>query len=206
MARTHHVQAAKKAQGNCQSPDCKRENRAIEPGMSYVWFSIRSHKGGRGQRRVYHPECRIPASHRTTSVQLGIIYDAQDDAQRAMADMSASCTADELQAVADAFASSVREAGEMYVESADNMESGFGHETSMSGELREKGEMISSWADDVEQGDWEEFDEEAALMEAREQAEDGDADEIDSLVEDARQEWWDEQQQKLQDLIDQSPL
>lgn len=158
MARTTYVKKARKDQGLCMSPNCRAESREIKAGDPYKWFSIRSHRAGRGQRKQYHPQCPVPRSHTTTSAQLGTIYDAVEAAESEMASLD-SYEIGDLEVIGQAAAEGIREAGEMYGEGADNIESGFGHETYVSQELREKAEGCESWADEIEQVDYDEFDE-----------------------------------------------
>jgi hypothetical protein len=215
MARTHIVQKAQKDQGSCQSPTCSHESREIKIGDSYKHFSIRAYKGGRGTKKVYHVDCHVPQSHRTTSAQLGMIYDAQETAQAELAALDNTATPDDFQAIAEAAAQGIREAGEMYVESADSMESGFGTSTYVSDEIREKGEGCESWADEIESAgqDIEEFDEDLARGEAEEENDAEDFDEeseredaIESAIEDRRQTWFDEQVSAVEDAINNQPF
>jgi hypothetical protein len=215
MARTHIVKKAQKDQGRCQSPTCSHESREIKIGDSYKHFSIRAYKGGRGTKKVYHVDCHVPQSHRTTSAQLGMIYDAQETAQAELVALDNTATPDDFQAIAEAAAQGIREAGEMYVESADNMESGFGTATSISDEIREKGEGCESWADEIESAgqDIEEFDEDLARGEAEEENDAEDFDEeseredaIESAIEDRRQTWFDEQVSAVEDAINNQPF
>jgi hypothetical protein len=216
MARTHIVKKAQKDQGRCMSPDCTHESREIVTGMSYKHFSIRSHKGGRGTKKVYHVDCHVPQSHRTTSAQLGMIYDAQEGATKALNSLGNDCSVDDFRAIAEEAAQGIREAGEMYVESADNMESGFGTSTYVSDEIREKGEGCEGWADDIESAvdDIEDFDEDDATREAEAEVEDNEYDEdtddreteIESLIEDKRQTWFDEAVSTIEDAINNQPF
>lgn len=205
MARTIYVKKARKDQQPCMSPSCKHTSRAISAGMPYKHFSMKLTYGG--VRKVYHEDCHIPQSHRTTS-RMGEIYDAQEEAENAMPQEPDETGT--LETIASDFAQTVREVGEGYTESADNMEEGFGHSTFMSDELREKGESLEEWANDLESLDFEEFDE----VEAREQArndsdlEDGDEDtpEVEEAVEEARSTWWEEQVEKLNSELGNCPV
>lgn len=216
MARTHYVKKAQKDQGLCMSPTCKHESREIKAGESYKHFSIRAYKGGRGTKKVYHSDCTVPRSHTTTSAQLGTIYDAQDDASKALGFLVADETsADTLREIAEGAAQGIREAGEMYGESADNMESGFGTSTYVSEEIREKADGCESWADEIEDAanDVEDFDEDEARTEAESEIEDNEYEsdedreaEIESLVDQKRQDWLDESVTKIEDAINNQPF
>jgi hypothetical protein len=215
MARTHTVKKAQKDQGRCMSPTCRHESREIKIGDSYKHFSIRAYKGGRGTKKVYHTDCHVPQSHRTTSAQLGMIYDAQETAQAELGNIGSDCTADDLRMIAEAAAQGIREAGEMYVESADNMESGFGTSTYISDEIREKGEGCESWADEIESAaqDIEDFDEDTVRSEVEgdHDAEDyGSEDEYEQAIEDdiesKRDEWFTEAVTAIEDAINDQPF
>jgi hypothetical protein len=213
MARTHVVKKAQKDQGRCMSPDCTHESREITVGMSYKHFSIRAYKGGRGTKKVYHVNCFVPASHRTTSAQLGMIYDAQEGAEKALASLAPEeADASTFESIAADAAQGIREAGEMYVESADNMESGFGTSTYISDEIREKGDGCESWADEIESVDFEDFNEEDARSDAEGEYADEDmtdderVDAIEEAVESKRQDWFDEQVSNLENALHNQPF
>ena len=215
MARTHIVKKAQKDQGRCQSPTCSHESREIKIGDSYKHFSIRAYKGGRGTKKVYHVDCHVPQSHRTTSAQLGMIYDAQEAAQAELSSIAAEdANADWFMQVAEAAAQGIREAGEMYVESADNMESGFGTSTYISDEIREKGEGCESWADEIESAaqDIEDFDEDDARQDAEneyadeEMTDDERVNAVEESVESKRDDWFSEAQSAIEDAINNQPF
>jgi hypothetical protein len=215
MARTHYVKKAQKDQGSCMSPDCTHESREITVGMPYKHFSIRAYKGGRGTKKVYHSDCRVPQSHTTTSAQLGTIYDAQETASKLLSQFASDGSVDDLRSIAQDAAQGIREAGEMYTESADNMESGFGTSTYISDEIREKGDGCESWADEIESAadDIEDFDEDAARGEAEDEYadEEFDTDEdrvnaVEESVESKRQDWSDEAVNAIEDALNNQPF
>jgi rubrerythrin len=57
---------------------------------------------------------------------------------------------DDVQELLNETAEAIREIASEKEESADNIESGFGHETEQSQELRDVSEQLNSWADEVE--------------------------------------------------------
>jgi hypothetical protein len=187
MAQTHTVKAAQKAQR------CNTCGQPIEVGQSYKWFKMKLARGG--VKKSYHPGCNIPPSHRTTS-RMGQIWDAQEVASNGI--FGAESLAD-IEAELQSFAEAVRSVGEEYTESADNIESGFGHETFQSTELRERGEALDSWADDLENWEFtgdEEPDEETYEPE----------NEDDDTFEDAHQAWLDNVQQEASGEVDNCPV
>ena|SRR5262252_4666361 len=145
MAQTHYVKSRRVGKKGAYQLTCKSCGKPIEIGQPYKWFKQKTTYGG--IKKSYHPDCKIPPSHRTTS-RMGVIYDAQDTL-----DFGGCETVEDCQAELQSFAETVREIGEEYAESADNMEDGFGHETYQSQEIRERAEALEQWADDLES--WE---------------------------------------------------
>ncbi len=79
-------------------------------------------------------------------------------------EISECATFEDLVATAQSVADQIREFAQEFIDGADNMESGFGHETSTSAELHERGENIEYVADEIESLDFDmpeedEFDE-----------------------------------------------
>jgi hypothetical protein len=149
MARTHFVQQRGRGKkGPFKELRCSTCGQPIEVGKPYKWFKMKTTYGG--IKKSYHPDCEIPASHRTTS-RMGAIYDAQTQLGN---DLAQAEDFDSIREVLEAFAQEVRQVAEEYGESADNMESGFGHETYQSQELRERSEALEGWADEIEQWDF----------------------------------------------------
>jgi len=157
--------------------NCTRCGQPIEYGQPYKWFKMKTTYGG--IKKSFHPDCQILASDRTTS-RMGQIWDAQPD-------IGAAETVSDIQAELQSFAEVVRSVSEEYTESADNMESGFGHSTYQSDELREKGEALESWADELENWSFN-GDEEPTQDEGESD------DDYEQRVEDWRQEIRDEAQ------------
>jgi hypothetical protein len=211
MARTHIVKKAQKDQGYCMSPTCSHEDKAIKVGDSYKHFTLRF-----GGKKVYHTDCNVPGSHTTASAQLGTIYDAQETASQALGSINAEdANADWFMEVAQAAADAIREAGEMYSESADNMESGFGTSTSISDEIREKGEGCESWADEIESAaqDIEDFDEDDARQDAENEHDAEDYEEesereqaIEDEINTKRDDWFSEAVSAIEDAINNQPF
>jgi hypothetical protein len=109
-------------------------------------------------------------------------------------------TIEDLEALASELADQIREVAQEYQGSADNIESGFGHSTSVSEDLADKAEQLESWADDIEGVDFDEFEEE------EDDEEEGDDDSEEEGDETAREEWLDEQRDKLIEIMNECPL
>lgn len=146
MARVTYV---KKAKGRKDGQDrrCIKCGTDIKPGDSYKWVALRV--GTYSQRKNFCASCPVRPSDQTTSPHLQTIYLAQETAEDALANADGAGLADLAEIVRD-YANGVREAAESYGESADNIEDGFGHETSQSQEIREKSEECESAADTIE--------------------------------------------------------
>jgi hypothetical protein len=147
MARVTYVKSAK-GRKDGRARRCSNCGIEILPGAPYKWFASRI--GRYSQRKDFCADCRIRPSMMTTSPHLSTIYAGQEAAEDALAaggsDMSLTDIADAVRGYAEA----LREASESYGESADNIEDGFGHETSTSADIREKADECESLADTVE--------------------------------------------------------
>lgn len=145
---------------------CEKCGAEIAVGDPYKWIKPKSGPYG-GRVRVRCVSCpRWRPSETTSSAALSTLYGAQEAAEDELAawdryDLSG------LESLLDDLASGVREAGEVYRESAQNMEDGFGHSTYLSDELNEKADALESAADEVESAkdNLEEFDEDSARSE-----------------------------------------
>lgn len=152
---------------------CEKCGKDIEIGTPYKHVSPKSGPYG-GRQRNRHAACPgWKPSELTSSQHLSTIYAAQEAAEEALSAWGDEDGHEALQEIITTLAEGFREASESYGESADNIEEGFGHETSMSAELREKAEALESSADEVEQAadDIDEFDEDAAREEAEDEVE-----------------------------------
>lgn len=138
---------------------CQHCGADINIGDPYKWVAPRAGRFSRGRRMNRHQTCPgWKASELTSSPVLSVLYAAQEDFDFSGVDTPASF--DEVEAVTDAIrdilssaAEAVREAAEMRIEAADNIESGFGHETYQSEELRSHGDELEQWADEMESWD-----------------------------------------------------
>lgn len=136
---------------------CGRCGKEIEPGMPYLWWANKlpnARSGYKQIRCVDHP----PTLAERTPGRAGQLMGMQDEWSKRLADCT---TIDDLTSARDDIAGEIRDFAQEFIDSADNMESGFGHETYQSQELREKGEAIEQVADDLEQVK-PEFDEDEA--------------------------------------------
>lgn len=137
MPRVNHIKKARDDQGRCGK--C---GDPLPAGCAYRWWKFRY--GGK-RKRCMKPGCAPRRSDLTTSAFWGAIYSAQEaftDADKSTPENAA----DALREMAE----SLREAGEIRTDAADNIEDGFGHPTYQSDELREEGDSITYWADEVE--------------------------------------------------------
>ena len=174
MPRVTTVLKARKSPGECGK--CGVE---IKPGAAYRWWKFRY--GGKRVRCMVCPGPR--ASELTNNDKLSQCYaagEALDDALRAF---ERDYDLDALRGAAEDAGSEVRAAGEAYRESADNIESGFGHETEQSQEFAQKADNLESKADEIESciSDLEAFDEEGVKI--------GKGEDEKARIKEARKEW-----------------
>lgn len=167
MATIEHVNKARKAQGPCYTCD-----KPIEAGQAYDWF-----KANRFSRRyVWHHDCQQPRgsvleANEKRSTAMAAFEDAYDavDAIRTNLDtyqeapeghtdedgtwtpeIAAAALLDDLRAAAGSCVEGVANAAEMWHESANNIEDGFGQATSQSDEMNERGDDWEQVASDIE--------------------------------------------------------
>lgn len=141
---------------------CGKCGKEIKPGDPYKWVKPKSGPYG-GTKRVRCAACPSwRPSELTSSGALSSLYAAQEAAEDALGAWDQE-SVDDLRSILTDLAEGVREAGQVYRESAENMESGFGHSTSMSEELTEKADALDGAADEIEnmESDFEEWDEDA---------------------------------------------
>lgn len=216
--RVTTVEKCQKDQGKCDK--CGKE---IKAGQKYKWWKFRY-----GGKRIRCGECPMPRQSELTQSKMGGVYAAQENAEDAIAAFrgSDSDTADDLTSALESAAEDIRSVGEEYRESAQNIEDGFNHRTQMCDDLEEKADALDSCADELESAtsDFEDFDKEAVegvedetlAEELGDYPKDGDEEEIKKFIkaneaaieesrvekiEEARQEWIDEQASKAEDAI-----
>jgi hypothetical protein len=142
MARITNVAKAQKDQGNCDH--C---HKPINKGDAYFWVALKpsTYSSIKKKRHLGCPTWR--PSELTFSPTKSALYAGLEAAEDQL--QEASCV-DDVRSALEAAADCVREVAQMFEESADNMEDGFGHETEKSTELRERGEELSGHADEIE--------------------------------------------------------
>lgn len=175
---------------------CGRCGKEIKPGDGYYWWANKLPGARSGYKQIRcadHP----PTLAERTPGRAGQLLGLQAEWDKMLAEAS---TIEDLQSVRDDIAGQIRDFAQEFADSADNMESGFGHETYQSQDLREKGEAIEAVADEVEQvepegeDEGDEFDEDEVRREiAMDEFGCDDPDEPGALT--------DEQQQQLKELV-----
>ena len=138
MPRVHHVKKSRKAQGACGK--C---GDLLPAGSAYRWWKFRY--GGK-RKRCTKPGCAPRGSDLTQSAHLSGMYAAQEEIEDA-----AGGSQDDIAAALNSAAEQAREVSDNYRESAENIESGFGHRTYQCDELEERADEVSAWADELEQ-------------------------------------------------------
>jgi hypothetical protein len=171
----------------CDYSACPEPDKNIAIGTPFKCLSIKQQFGGRDLFR--HDGCpdwqqweySNSLSARISQIQSTVInpggWEAEDDPK----------------SEAESIAEEIRGLAEEKNEAADNMESGFGHETEQSQELSEIADNLESWADDVANAcDSLEFPEADVTP--------------DDEMADAMEAWREEAQQAIQDALDNSPI
>jgi hypothetical protein len=177
---------------------CEKCGKTIELGMPYKHVSPKSGPYG-GVKRIRCADCPSWKPSELSSSKMASIMAAQEEF-----DVSDCESVEDINDRLNDFAATVREVGEEYKESAQNMEDGFGHSTEMSQDLESKGDELDGWADDLENGvDEKEPDACEAHTDEGNVAKDGDDCE-------ACQELWDdaleEMRNEADDKINSSPF
>lgn len=211
MARVTYV---KKARPSKSARRCTKCHTEIKVGDPYKWFANRI--GRMSMRKNFCVNCQIRQSDQTTSANLQTLYSAIEAAEDALGE-AGELTADAAAQILVNCAEGVREAADMYEDSADNMEEGFGHETYLSEEIREKSEELNSFADelesaadDIESMDDPDEDEESILTNFDGEVDDDgkplDADEAKEFVENLRDERRAEIESAVNDVLCNCPM
>jgi hypothetical protein len=171
------VKAARKSPGKCSK--C---GDVIKEGQTYRHWAFRF--GGK-RVRCAKSECYPKQSDLTSNEQLSALYAANEGAEEDLADWKSDEIGD-LEAIRDNLASQVEEVASGYREKADNIESGFGHSTSVSDELTEKADEVDSYQQEIEGVSFEEFEFDA---------------ESEASEEEQRETWREEQRELLSEAM-----
>lgn len=134
---------------------CENCDKKIVVGAPYKWIAPKSGPYG-GRKRIRCGDCPTwqywDYSNSLAAQTARISHDFSE----------AIATADSVDEVTDALstaAGEVRDIAEEKRTGAQNIESGFGHETEKSAELNDIAEQLDSWADEIENADVPEFPE-----------------------------------------------
>jgi hypothetical protein len=169
---------------------CGRCGAEIQVGEGYYWWANKlpgSRSGYKQIRCSEHP----PTLAERTPGRAGQWMQMEEGFGKQIADTDSYTEDGEFSGLAQDIASEIRSFGEEFTESAENMESGFGHETEQSTELRERGDRIIEAADEIEGMDFDPSPEKG----------DEDEDETDEQFEERLESWRDECRTKLEDEI-----
>ena len=138
----------------------------IKKGDTYYWWKFRH--GGKVLSKTFPRQSQL-----TQSDKLSRAYATAENLSDAIGE------AEDTEAIVDALndaATSAREIGEEYGESADNIESAFPNGSPTADDCREKADSMDSWADELESAASEvealDDDEEDKMEEAKRIAED----------------------------------
>jgi len=167
MARTNYVAKARGRKPGKAAFTCYTCHEDIVEGDAYAWNQPSRYS----MRYNWHTRCAPPrpsaleANEKRSAAMAAFEdgYDALDQMRNAEygEDFDPEAFVEEIKDnVFTTVADAVREAGELWRESATNIEEGFGHPTSMSEEYEGYADEVESVADDVESIDLDEYDEE----------------------------------------------
>lgn len=128
----------------CDFPGCSIDGGEILPGTPYKWIKPKSgpYGGHQRNRHAAHPDWNVWDYSNSLSAQV-----ARIEHEATSADLD---SLDDAEATLNTAAEAIRELAEQKRESAQNIEDGFGHPTSMSEDLESQADDLDSWADDVE--------------------------------------------------------
>lgn len=132
---------------------CSKCGKTISRGQPYRWWQ---HRDAPVTARCM--ECGYPrASELASSDKLASVLAAQESVEDAMADVINAADKDSFDSALETLKSTVqeaaeqiREAGEGYSESADNMEAVFTSGSTVIDDIRQKADTCSTWADNLE--------------------------------------------------------
>jgi hypothetical protein len=182
MARLNRVASfrgtSKTEDGNLTCTSCGDK---IKPGDPYIWWANKQGRMSLRRNRCTKPECAPKAwEYQTTSPHIAAMMQTEEAVHGELSDAAFNAEdpaswPDEISAIVQAAADGVREVGEGYTESGNNIEEGFGNPTYQSEELVEKGEAIEGQADELES--WEPADDSPPERAEFEDDDDEDADE-----------------------------
>jgi hypothetical protein len=142
----------KRFRGTTKTPDgnlmCGHCGAKIQPGDGYRWWSNRLPGRGSGSKQVrcMQDSCTPTLADRTPG-RRGQLMQIQMGANR---DLENATDFDAVKDAAQTAAVELRSMGYELIEGADNIESGFGHETEQSNDMRERGEALIEIADYLE--------------------------------------------------------
>lgn len=131
----------------CDFPACP--DREIKVGQAYKW--IEPHGSRVRNRHASCPSWNVWDYSSSLSARVAQIQDSGPDDEFGSVEDAESWASEKAQEIRD-LASEKQEA-------ADNMESGFGHETEQSSQLADIADQLESWADDLEAVDLPEYPE-----------------------------------------------
>lgn len=150
MPRVHQK---KKNRGGKHEYRCVRCGGMIEPGDHYYEWSFRY--GGTHRQHLRHG---APRASQLTQSKMGGAYAAQEALEDALSEWRPAVaeddslpTAEDIKDALNSAAEEIRQVGEEYGESADNMESAFPYGSPTIDECREKQEALNAVADALEQ-------------------------------------------------------
>lgn len=204
-------------------PKCGKCGVEIKPGDPYKHMTPRSgpYGGRRLNRCATCPTWQVWEYSSSWSARIDrAVHDAES-----MLDGADFASVEDAESVRDDVATSIRELAEEKEQAADNLEEGFGHETSQSEEIRDEADQLNNWADEIEGADIPEIeveevdcDDDEFHNEDREHGDDDECDQCGGSVgspgtytpeeptEEQIDEWREQARQAIQEVLDNRPF
>jgi hypothetical protein len=138
----------------CDFSGCQITDGKILPGQAYKHITPKSgpYGGTQKSRHEEHPTWQRWEYNYSLGAQIERIqYDFNEA-------VSSAESPDDVQSALEEAASEIESLAQEKSDSADNIEEGFGHETSMSEELRQTAEDLEGWAQEIQSADVPELD------------------------------------------------
>lgn len=167
---------------------CDHCGEPIKVGTAYKWIQPRSGPYG-GRKRFRHESCPTWHVWEYSSSLSAMIMEAQYNAGLSLGEAQ---DQSDFEQVRDDFSGTIQDLADQKTESADNIESGFGHETSQSEELRDVASQLEDWVSTIDSWQSPDYPE----------PEDDNPEPSDDQID----EWREEALDSLQEVIDSSPF
>lgn len=211
MPRVNDIAKARKSPGACG-----RCSKPIKAGVGYLWWKFRF-----GGKRVRCKNCPRPRqSELTNSDKLSRCYAAGEAIQDAIDAFWKDGEIESLRSAMESAAEELQEVSEEYRDSASAVEDGMNNRMPICDELEEKADNLDGKAQEIEDAasHLEDFEEDAAKVEAEEEASEEMADtegdkvdesayaaKVEEILQAKKKDWTETQAEIAEEFTDLSP-